>query len=289
MNQILELCLPLALALIMWVIGLGLTPADFVRIGRRPRVILLGLLSQVVMLPLLAWGLIALLHLPAEIGLGLMLIAASPGGASAGLLTRLAGGEVALSVSLTACTSLCALVSVPLVIGLSPEHFALAAGPAALPVADVARGLFLMATLPVACGMVLRHFCPQFVSRHELWATRGATLLFVLVVLATFVKQRDTLVQALPQLWPAILALCLAAAIGGFLLAYLGGCGRAASIAVAMETCLQNAAMAIYLALQVLHAPALAAPAVVYAFLMNVVALAAVFWFRRRSRRLVPA
>lgn len=265
--------LPLALALIMFALGLGLTVADFARVFRRPLAIAVGLASQMLLLPLLAWLLCRAFGLPAEMAVGLMLLAACPGGASAGLVTRLAGGETALSISLTAITSVLAVVSVPIVVDFALRQFTGAGVMVKLPVLEVVRGVFVITTVPVALGMLLRHLLPRFVARAEPIAGRVATLLFVAIVVATFVSQRQALFDHFADIGPAALALCVLTMAGGYGLGALARAERPARIAITVESGLQNAALAIFLAVSVLKMPAMSAPGVVYALLMNLCAI----------------
>lgn len=280
--MVIDKLLPLALAFIMFTLGLGLTLADFGRVFRQPRTIITGLISQMLLLPVVGYGIALLFRLPPEMAVGLMLIAACPGGASAGLITKLAQGETALSISLTAITSVLAVISVPLVIGFALQHFAGMEVAARLPVFDVVRGVFIITTVPVALGMLLKHWRPLLTARIEPPASRIATGLFVLIVIATFVNQRQTLLDHLATTGPAALALCVITMAAGFGLGALVGADRRGRIAIAVETGLQNAALAIFLALTILKLPAMAVPGVIYALLMNVCAIAFIGLMRFR-------
>ncbi len=275
--------LPLALAFIMFSLGLGLTLADFSRVFRRPRAIVIGLSSQMLLLPAIGWLVCISFALPAEMAVGLMLLAACPGGASAGLVTRLAGGATALSIALTAITSALAVLSVPLVVDFSLRHFTGAGVAVALPLLDVVRGVFVVTTVPVALGMWLRHLRPRLVARLEPVAGHAATGLFVVIVIATFVSQRQVLFDHLADTGAAALLLCMLTMATGFGLAALAHVDRPNCIAITVESGLQNAALAIFLAVSVLKAPALAVPGVVYALLMNVCAFAFIGWMRRNA------
>jgi BASS family bile acid:Na+ symporter len=272
--MVIDTLLPLGLAFIMFALGLGLTLADFGQVFRHPRAIAAGLASQMLLLPAIGFGVALLFRLPPEMAVGLMLIAACPGGASAGLITKLAQGETALSISLTAITSVLAVVSVPLVVGFALQHFTGMEIAARLPVFDVVRGVFIITTVPVALGMLLKHWRPALTARIEPLAGRIATLLFVLIVIATFVNQRQALFDHLATTGPAALTLCAVTMAAGFGLGALVGVDRRGRIAIAVETGLQNAALAIFLALTVLKLPAMAVPGVIYALLMNVCAIA---------------
>jgi BASS family bile acid:Na+ symporter len=282
--------LPLALACIMFVLGLGLTLADFGRVFRQPRAIAAGLLSQMVVLPLIAFAVARLFGLTAEMAVGLMLLAACPGGASAGLITKLAQGETALSISLTAITSVLAVASVPLIVDFALQQFTGAGIAVSLPVLDVVRGVFIITTVPVALGMFLRHRRPAFTARIEPMAGRVATGLFVAIVVATFVSQRQSLIDHFASTGPAALALCVLTMAAGFGIGALARVDRRGRIAIAVESGLQNAALAIFIAVSVLKIPAMAVPGVIYALLMNVCALVFIGMVRQSTRKsLAPA
>lgn len=279
--------LPLALAFIMLSLGLGLTLADFARVFRQPRSIALGLLSQMLLLPLIAFALAGLFGLPPVMAVGLMLLAACPGGASAGLITKLAGGETALSITLTAITSVLAVFSVPLVVDLAMRHFIGSAVGVALPVFDIVRGVFIITTIPVIAGMALRRWAPRLVARIETAAGKLAVGLFIAIVIATFVSQRQALLEHFPSVGPSALALCLGTMAAGFWLARLGRVIQAGCVAIAIESGLQNAALAIFLAVNVLKQPEMAVPGVIYAVLMNLCVFAVIFIARRRKQHVL--
>jgi BASS family bile acid:Na+ symporter len=282
--------LPLALACIMFVLGLGLTVADFSRVFRQPRAIAAGLLSQMFVLPLIGFVVARMFGLTAEMAVGLMLLAACPGGASAGLITKLAQGETALSISLTAITSVLAVLSVPLIVDFALRHFTGVGVAVSLPVLDVVRGVFVITTVPVALGMLLRHRRPTFTARIEPMAGRLATGLFVAIVVATFVSQRQSLIDHFASTGPAALVLCILTMASGFGIGTLARVDRRGRIAIAVESGLQNAALAIFIAVSVLKIPAMAVPGVIYALLMNVCALAFIGLVRQDTRKsLAPA
>ena len=282
--------LPLALACIMFVLGLGLTVADFSRVFRQPRAIAAGLLSQMFVLPLIGFVVARMFGLTAEMAVGLMLLAACPGGASAGLITKLAQGETALSISLTAITSVLAVLSVPLIVDFALRHFTGVGVAVSLPVLDVVRGVFVITTVPVALGMLLRHRRPIFTARIEPMAGRLATGLFVAIVVATFVSQRQSLIDHFASTGPAALVLCILTMASGFGIGTLARVDRRGRIAIAVESGLQNAALAIFIAVSVLKIPAMAVPGVIYALLMNVCALAFIGLVRQHTRKsLAPA
>ena len=277
--------LPLALAFIMLYLGLTLQLGDFRAVLRRPRALVAGLVGQMLMLPLLGW-LVAEMALsaglPPVMAVGLMVLAACPGGVSSGLLTHLAGGDVALSIALTAVTSIAAMLSLPLVVDVALQHFMASSLSIDLPLAQMVRSVFLLTTLPVLIGMALRAWRPVRVQRIEPLAGRIATGLFLLIVLATFWSQRGVLAEHLGGVGLAALALNAAVLAGAWGLGSQAGLDRRDRIAVATECGLQNSALGIYVCVELLRQPAMSVPSVVYAVLMNGGAIVFVLLMRRR-------
>ncbi|MCB1961324.1 MAG: bile acid:sodium symporter family protein [Rhodocyclaceae bacterium] len=281
----LKIVLPLGLAFIMFSLGLGLRVADFRRVLARPGVIALGLLAQTVLLPLTAFGLATALALPPEAAVGLMILAACPGGVTAGMVTRLARGETALSISLTALTSLLAFVTVPLIVGGSMAHFLGAEASVRLPVGQAVGGLFLITLLPVSLGLWLgergRLGAPTTATVH-----RVATAVFIAIVLFTFTSQWPAMAQHAPQVGPAAILLNLLTMATGAALGWVVRLPAGGRVALAMECSMQNSALGITLAVSLLAAPELAVPSVIYAFLMNVTAFAMIALRRMRVQAL---
>lgn len=280
-SAVVGIALPLALAFIMFYLGLTLRVADFRAVLARPRALTAGLMGQLVMLPLLGAAVARASGLDPTMAVGLMVLAACPGGVSSGLLTHLARGDVALSIALTAVTSIVAMLSLPLVLDWALQAFAQRSLQVELPLAETIRRIFLLTTVPVVAGMVLRARWPATVERVERAAGRIATTLFILIVLATFWTQREVLFAHLPTVGPA----CVALNVLVLGCAWFGSSAlrleRRDRIAVATECGLQNSALGIYVTVQLLAAPAMSVPSVVYALLMNVGALVFVAWMRR--------
>lgn len=279
---VLTLLLPMALALIMLFLGLTLCSDDFRRVLQRPRALVVGLAGQMLLVPLLgllvAWS----AGLDPVMAVGLMVLVACPGGVSSGLLTHLARGDVALSISLTAVTSIAAVLTLPLVVDASTRLFMASGLGIEFPLAGMVRSIFLLTTVPVLTGMALRAWQPQKVMRIEPVAGRIATALFVLIVLATFWDQRQVLLNQLPVIGPACLLLNGLILSGAWLLGRKAGLERRDRIAVATECGLQNSALGIYVCVQLLHSSAMSVPSVVYALLMNAGALVFVFLMRQK-------
>lgn len=281
-NPVVEILLPLALGFIMFSLGLTLVVDDFRRLLTRPKAVLAGLVGQIAMVPAIAWVIVLAWGLPAEMAVGLMILAACPGGASSGLLTHLARGDTALSISLTAISSIAAMLTVPFVVDLSMRQFMQTGANVDFPLLAMVCGVFLLTTVPVALGMVLRARRPAFTQGIERLAGRIATGLFVLIVLATFFSQRQLLIDNLGSLGPAAMLLNLLVIGAGFALARGLGLGMRERVAVATECGLQNAGLGIFIASAVMHSPAMTVPSVVYALLMNLGAIGFVFLMRGR-------
>ncbi|HEX8986879.1 MAG TPA: bile acid:sodium symporter family protein [Rhodocyclaceae bacterium] len=283
MNQpIVDVLLPLALGFIMFSLGLTLSLGDFARLLARPRAMAVGLAGQVVLVPLVAFAVASLSGLPPAMAAGLMIVAASPGGASSGLITHLARGDTALSISLTAVTSLASVATLPLVLDASLRHFLGTGVASGLPVGTLVRGVFFLATVPVALGMVVRARRPALTARIGPVTERIATALFLLIVLATFASQRQTLVDNFATVGPAALLHNVAVMAMGFGLAATGGLALRDRIAISIECGLHNAAVGIFIAATVLHSPEMTVPSVVYALLMNLTAICLIVFMRRR-------
>jgi BASS family bile acid:Na+ symporter len=279
-----DILLPLGLAFIMFSIGLGLRIADFTRVFRRPVALGAGLVNQLVLLPLLGAALVAVYAGAPVFALGIMALAACPGGITSNLLTVLAGGNAALSVSMTAISSLIGIVSVPLILGLS-QGLLLGEGEAvALPLGRILGGVFGVTGVPIALGMLLNHLAPR-ASAAVRPAARGlATGIFAVIVVGAFVGQRETMVAHLTDIGPYVLALNLGTMALGLLTARLLRLDPADTVAIAMEAGLQNAALAIFIATTLLGRPEMVVPAILYALTMNLSAAALIAWARARRR-----
>jgi BASS family bile acid:Na+ symporter len=284
MPDIIGTLLPLALAFIMFAVGVTLVPSDFTRLLREPRAVIAGLIGQLLLLPLFAWGLAVAWALPPEMAVGLVILGACPGGASSALVTHLARGTAALSVTLTAITSVVALASMPIVVQVALRAFLGDASEIEFSIMRLVRGVFVITTVPVAAGMLLRAWRPALVDRLQAALGRVATTLFVLIVIATFVSQREALLANLSSVGPAAASLNVAIMLTGVALGFAFRLDRRDAIAIASECGLQNAALGIFVATSVLGAATLAVPSVVYALLMNVGAFGLIFVARRWVR-----
>jgi BASS family bile acid:Na+ symporter len=276
-----DILLPMALFAIMFALGLGLTRADFARVAAQPRDMLAGLVSQILLLPAVAF-VIALAWSPAPaLAVGLMIIAAAPGGVTSNLLTRYARGDVALSVTLTAVTSLAAMVTVPLVVWAALAWFAGAAAAEDLSMARIALSMFGIVAVPVALGMALRAARPGLAAGIEPAAGRLSGVLFLVVVAVALWVERGNIATYFAAAGLAALALNIAMMAIAFWGTALLGCGRRQRIALSLECGLQNGTLAIAVVAALGLGPAYATPAAIYSLLMFATALVFVAVVRR--------
>ena len=259
--------LPVALGVIMLGLGLSLTIADFRRILDYPRAVFVGLLCQVVLLPAACFALARAFALPPELAVGLMLLAASPGGATANLFSHLARGDVALNITLTAVNSLLSIVTLPLIVELSLQAFLSQEQRVPLQV-DKAIQVLVIILLPAAIGMAVRSRKRALADRLER-PVRGLSAGFlVLVILATVLKERANLVDYFQQVGVAALTFNLISLGVGYLVPRLLAVPRRQAIAVGMEIGIHNGTLAIAVATTVLASTAMAIPAAIYSLIM---------------------
>jgi BASS family bile acid:Na+ symporter len=278
---VVQTLLPLALAFIMFYLGLTLVVADFRQVARRPKALGIGLVAQVLLVPVAGLAVAQLSGLDPVMAVGLMVLAASPSGVSSGLLTHLAQGDTALAISLTAVTSLASVLTLPLVVGGAYQYFMASHLAVQLPVAAMVKGIFVLTTLPVVLGMVLRWRFASVVQRAEPIIGKVTTALFILIVLNTFWDQRQVLLNNFPTLGPAVVVLNVLILGGAYALSCATGLNRRDRIAVITECGLKNSALGIVVSLQWLHQAAMSAPSVVYALSMNAFALTFVVLMRK--------
>lgn len=277
------LFLPIALGIIMLGLGLGLTVGDFRRVARYPRAVVTGLVLQTGVLPWAALGLALLFRLPPELAVGLMLLAASPGGATANIYSHLAHGDVALNITLTAINSVLALLTLPLILGLSLEFF-FGSGQYVPPPYRKIVEVALLIVLPVAIGMALRRWSPGFAARMERPVRLIAVLVLVLLIATVVAQEWRILVDYFAVVGLACLLFNLISMGLGYGAPLALRLPRRQALAIAMEIGIHNGTLAIFIALNVLQDPAMSVPAAVYSLLMFFTA-AAFAWWSVRTRR----
>jgi len=271
-NVVTQVILPLSLAFIMFSLGLALVLDDFKRVVTQPKDFIIGAVSQVVILPLIAYGLVSVWSLDPALAVGVMIIAACPGGVTSNILTHLAKGDTALSVSLTAVISVVSVITLPAIVGFSIVNLMDAATAPELSIVRTVTGVFLITTVPVAIGMAVRHFFSRFTRWFEAKAQVIASILFVLVLIGAVLSVRENIVSYFVQAGPITLALNVSMMVVAFTIANLTGLGVRQRTAITMECGLQNGTLAIFGAVTLIGNEAMMVPGGIYSLLMFVTA-----------------
>lgn len=281
MNFITDVILPLALAFIMFTLGLGLTFSDFARVARMPKNFLIGLVSQLLFLPLVALIIVFIWPLQPELAIGLILIAAAPGGVTSNILTSFAKGDVALSISLTAVMSLLSVISVPLVLGISMELIS-DNSLGSISLTSIAISMFLIVTLPVLLGMIFRASLSYLTKRIEKIAKILSTALFVLVLIGAILAERQNLVEYFAQTGLVVLILNILMMTIAYYWAKLFSAGGPQLKAISIECGLQNGTLAIFVGTSVFGGGLYIVPAATYSVIMYLTSLIFIYFIRKR-------
>ena len=274
------LMLPLMLAFIMFSLGLGLLPTDFRRIAAHPRAFFLGVLCHFILLPLTCLVLLHLFPLPGALAVGFMLIAACPTGTTSNLLTYIARGDVALALTFTAAASLLTVVSLPLIMSFSMQYFLGADSGIVMPTAMLIKQVVLMLALPVGLGMLARHWLPELALRIEKGATRLSSVCFLVIVVASVVRNWTLFELHFSSVAPLAIGLNVLMLGTGFVVARIGRLDRRQAVTLAIETAMQNATLAIVIGGSVLNQPEMVIPGAIYGVLMYTGGLAFAFAVR---------
>ena len=257
---------PFALALIMFGLGLGLTTTDFLRIIKNPKDFFVGFFSQLILLPIVALGLVFLLNLPTTIAVGLMIIAAAPGGVTSNILTKFANGDVALSVTLTAVTSLVSILTVPFVVINSANIIGVSIS-SDISIAKVALKMALVVTVPVLFGMIIRKMFTNFVLSKINLIDKLSGILFVVVFLAIYIEERNNILDYILEAGLAVLILNVVMMTLAFLIAKKFTSGMAQQKCIAIEGGLQNGTVAVFVATLIFDDVAFIIPTAAYALI----------------------
>jgi BASS family bile acid:Na+ symporter len=279
---IMDVFMPLVLATVMFALGLGLTADDFTRVVRYPRAALIGLATQSILLTAVAYAIARLFHLSPPLATGLMLLAASPGGAAACLYSHLARGDVALNLTLTAANCVLALVWMPAVVTWSMSHF-FGAGQRVPPPTHEIFWAAAIIVAPVAAGMAVRAIAPEFCKKAEQPTRILAAVVLALLVAVLFAGVGSSLLQSLAVAGFACLTFNLVSLGVGFGIPMLARLPRPQATAIALEIGMHNGALALFVALSVLRDAAIGIPAVVYAVIMFLTGGAFAAWLGRRQ------
>ena len=282
MNFVTDVILPLALAFIMFTLGLGLSISDFSNVFKKPKNFLIGLISQLIFLPIVGLIIVIIWPLPIEIAIGVMLIAAAPGGVTSNILTFFAKGDVALSVSLTAVMSLLSAVSVPIVLAISIGLIGDTSLPDSISLTGIALSMFLIVTLPVILGMGVRSFLKSFTLKIEKSARFISTLLFVLVLLGAILAERENVTSYFAQTGLVVLALNILMMLIAFYWSGFFGTGISQKKAIAIECGLQNGTLAIFVGTTVFGGGLYIIPAATYSLIMYLTSLLFIYFIKNR-------
>ena len=241
---------PVALALIMLGLGASLTVKDFTRVASNPKDFFIGMFCQLVLLPVIAYFLIIILRTPVELALGVMLIAAAPGGVTSNVLTKFANGDVALSISLTAITSLISIVSVPYVVFLSIELFDITYVKKEVSMLSISLKMFFVVTVPVMIGMLIRKFADNFIISNIKIINKISIGLFLIVFIAIYIEEWDSIVMFITKAGLVAFILNVTMMVLAFYIAKFFATGVAQRRCISLEAGLQNGTLAVFVGIQ---------------------------------------
>ena len=281
MNIVTDVILPLALAFIMFALGLGLTGADFIRVIKQPRDFFVGALSQIIILPIIAFILVKIWSLGPELAIGVMIIAAAPGGVTSNLLTSFAKGDVALSISLTAIISLLCVFTIPLIILTSVELLGDSNITQNISLFNMSRDMFLIVTVPVILGMLLRRFISGLALKLEPIAKKVSAVLFVFVLLGAIAAERENVTSYFAQAGLITLVLNVVMMVVAYYIAQSLATGSAQKKCITIECGLQNGTLAIFVATSIFGGGMYVIPAATYSLIMFATSLIFVFLIRK--------
>ena len=259
---------PIALALIMLALGLGLTGQDFLRVIKQPKDFIVGLICQLILLPIIAFILIKIFNTPLELALGVMIIAAAPGGVTSNVLTKFANGDVALSVSLTAIISLISIISVPFIVFMSADLLEISNISKEISMIGISMKMFLVVTLPVLLGMVIRKFATNFITSKTQIIQRISIILFAIVFAAIWVEEWENIMSYIAQAGAITLVLNIVMMIVGYYVAKFLASGVAQRKCISLECGLQNGTLAVVVTTQLFNDIVFMVPTAAYALIM---------------------
>ena len=271
---------PIALALIMLALGFGLTGQDFLRVIKQPKDFIVGLICQLVLLPIIAFILIKIFNTPLELALGVMIIAAAPGGVTSNVLTKFANGDVALSVSLTAIISLMSIISVPFIVFMSADLLEISNISKEISMIGISMKMFLVVTLPVLLGMVIRKFATNFITSRTFMIQRISIILFAIVFAAIWVEEWENIMSYIAQAGVITLVLNIVMMITGYYVAKFLASGVAQRKCISLECGLQNGTLAVFVASQLFSDITFLIPTAAYALIMFLTSLIFVFFVK---------
>ncbi|AZQ62290.1 bile acid:sodium symporter family protein [Flammeovirga pectinis] len=283
MNQTSTLLLGLALAIIMLGMGLSLVTNDFKRIFQKPKAVILGLVLQILVLPLVAFGISYVLVLPSFIALGLIILSACPGGPTSNLITHLAKGDTALSVTLTAVSSFLTIITIPFIINLGSSVFYSSETEILLDIPDTIKKIMIVSIVPIILGMLIKRYFNNFAEKMAKPTKVASAIILIVMIVGIVVKERNNVIEYFTQAGTAALLLNGITMIIGFFAARLFSLNVAQSKSIAIETGIQNGTMAITIAVGIMGRVDLSIAAGVYSLLMFFTSGILIFLFNKKT------
>jgi len=281
MNIVTDVILPLALAFIMFVLGLGLTGADFLRVVKQPRDFFVGFFSQILILPIIAFILVKVWPIAPELAIGVMIIAAAPGGVTSNLLTSFAKGDVALSISLTAIISLLCVLTIPFIVLTSVELFGASGADSNISLIGMSRDMFLIVTVPVILGMLLRKISYKIATKFETIAKKISIILFILVLLGAIAAERENVIFYFAEAGLITLTLNVVMMVVAYYVAQLLVSGTKQKKCITIECGLQNGTLAIFVATSIFGGGMYVIPAATYSLIMFATSLIFIYLVKK--------
>ncbi len=275
---------PIALALIMLGLGASLTVKDFTRVVQNPKDFFIGIVCQLILLPIIAYFLIIILKTPIELALGVMLIASAPGGVTSNVLTKFANGDVALSITLTAITSLISIISVPYVVFLSIELFDITYVKKEVSMLSISLKMFFVVTVPVLIGMIIRKFANDFIINNMKIINKLSIGLFIIVFIAIYIEEWDSIVMFITKAGLVAFVLNVTMMILAFFIAKFFATGVAQRRCISLEAGLQNGTLAVFVGMQLFgDNMTYMVPTAAYALIMMITSVIFVLILRRQT------
>ena len=284
--MIIDIFLPASLIFIMLTLGLGLKLSDFTNLVRKPRSFFVGLTNQILLLPLVTYIIILVFGITKEAAVGMMILACCPGGVTSNIITKLAKGDTALSISYTAFNSILAIITLPLIVGFSMKSFMGLEAPD-VNILSLGLTMFFITAVPVGIGLLIREKNKYYADKFEPKASKISTILFAIIILGALLSEWDTFINNFVLLGPAIVLLILAMLIIAYKSSKLFKMSDKQSITVAIESAMQNGTVGITVGNLIINPESglsiLSIPSGVYSILMYLICLPFVYWFLKRT------
>jgi BASS family bile acid:Na+ symporter len=285
--MIIDIFLPASLMFIMFTLGIGLTVENFKNIIAQPKALILGLVNQMLLLPLITFFILLIIKLPSEMAVGMMILACCPGGVTSNMLTKLAKGDTALSISFTAIVSIVSVITLPIIVSFSMQYF-LGSNAPSINILSLGMTMFCITTIPVGIGLLINTKYHDFSVSFSIIANKISTILFVIIIAGALTSEWEAFINNLNLLGPAIIALIFLMLLIGYSSASLFNLNKEKSITIAIESGIQNATVGITIGNLILNQNTglsiLSLPSGVYGILMYLVCLPVVFLILRNIK-----